>query len=275
MSDFANAMEIFKLLDKSNCGDCGEKTCLAFAGAVFQARRQLNECPKLSPETIEKFGGQSQKGPSTDAEMLAFIENMKSQIQSMDLPALAERTGGRMVNNQLAIKTLGKDIRIDAQGNLSSDIHLHHWITMPLYSYLVDCQGVPLSGEWVPFRELKDGKSSAPLFAQRCEKPLKKVADTYTELFEDMVHLFNGRRVERHYQADISLVLHPLPLVPILVCYWKPEEGMESSLHLFYDANVEENLNTRAVYTLTAGLVVMFEKISMRHGIAQSKSAAS
>ena len=36
-----NAMEIFKLLDKSNCRDCGEKTCLAFAGAVYQGRKKI------------------------------------------------------------------------------------------------------------------------------------------------------------------------------------------------------------------------------------------
>ena len=41
-----NAMEVFQLLDKSNCRECGEKTCLAFAGAVFQGHRKISECPK-------------------------------------------------------------------------------------------------------------------------------------------------------------------------------------------------------------------------------------
>jgi len=36
MAQIKNAMEIFKLLEKSNCRECNEKTCLAFAGAVFQ-----------------------------------------------------------------------------------------------------------------------------------------------------------------------------------------------------------------------------------------------
>jgi len=61
-------------------------------------------------------------------------------------------------------------------------------------------------------------------------------------------------------------VLRPLPKVPILVCYWRPEEGMESDLNIFFDANAEENLNIDPLYTLATGLVVMFEKISQRHG---------
>ena len=54
-----NAMEVFQLLDKSNCRECGEKTCLAFAGAVFLGQKRLHECPKLSPEIFERFSGQS------------------------------------------------------------------------------------------------------------------------------------------------------------------------------------------------------------------------
>ncbi len=268
MSEFSNAMEVFKLLDKSNCRDCNEKTCLAFAGAVYQGLRHLNECPKISKEIIQQYNGdQPQERSSIELEMTGFVEDLKKQIQSIDLLSITDKTGGRIVNNKLTIKILGKDISIDSQGNLYSDIHLHQWITIPLLSYILDCKGLPLSGKWVPFRELKNGKTFAPLYEQRCEKPLKKVADTYTDLFEDMVHLFNGRQVEKHYQADISLVLHPLPKVPILICYWKPDDGLESSLHLFYDAVMEDNLNIRAVYSLVAGLVTMFEKISLRHGV--------
>jgi hypothetical protein len=29
-----------------------------------------------------------------------------------------------------------------------------------------------------------------------------------------MLHIFNGKQVENHYQPDISLILHPLPKLP-------------------------------------------------------------
>ena len=37
-----SAMEVFKHLDKSNCRECGEKTCLAFACAVFQSQKEID-----------------------------------------------------------------------------------------------------------------------------------------------------------------------------------------------------------------------------------------
>ena len=98
------------------------------------------------------------------------------------------------------------------------------------------------------------------LFSQQCEKRLKKMADSHTDLFEFMLDVFSGKQVERHFQSDISLVLHPLPRVPIMICYWKPEEGMESDLSVFFDAAAEDNLPTAGIYTLAAGMATMFEK---------------
>jgi len=166
----------------------------------------------------------------------------------------------------LTIKILGKDFSVDSKGNLSSDIHIHPWVTIPVLSYIIESAGMPISGEWVPLRELKNGKTWYRLFGQRCEKPLKRVADTYTDLFEDLIHIFNGRPVENHYSSDISLVLYPLPKVPILICYWKPEDGLESSLNIFFDSTAEDNLNIESIYALGTGLVGMFEKIALRHG---------
>jgi hypothetical protein len=266
MAQLNNPIEILKLLEKSNCRQCNEPTCLAFAAAVFKGQKQLNECPHLESDIIEQFGGKTtEKRKTIEQDMNESVENLKRKIATIDLSSAAQRLGGRFSDDKLTIKILGKDFSVDSKGNFSSDIHIHPWITIPVLSYIIDGAGIPVSGKWVPFRELKNGKTWGPLFGQRCEKPLKKVADTYTNLFEDMLHIFNGRQVENHYASDISLVLHPLPKVPILICYWKPEDGLESSLNLFFDSTAEDNLNIESLYALGTGLVRMFEKISLRH----------
>jgi hypothetical protein len=194
------------------------------------------------------------------------IEHLKRKIVKIDLSLSAQRLGEKFSNEKLTIKCLGKDFSVDTNGNISTDIHVHSWIAVPVLNYILEGAGTPVSGKWVPFRELEGGKKWYRLFKQRCEKPLKKVADTYTDLFEDMIHLFNGRQVENHYASDISLVLHPLPKMPLLICYWKPEEDLASDLNIFFDSKAEENLNIESIYTLGAGLVIMFEKLALRHG---------
>jgi hypothetical protein len=239
---------------------------MAFAAAVFQGRKQLADCPHLESDVVERFGGHTDNRTTIDQNLNQTMAQLKKKIATIDLAASAQRLGARFSDGKLTISVLGKAFDVDPEGNLSSDIHIHAWVTIPLLSYIINSAGRPVTGQWVPFRELKNGKSMVRLFEQRCEKPLKKVADTYTDLFEDMIHIFNGKPVEKQYAADISLILHPLPKVPVLICYWKPEDGLESSLNLFFDSTAEDNLKIDAIYALATGLVRMFEKIALRHG---------
>ncbi|MBI4765124.1 MAG: DUF3786 domain-containing protein [Deltaproteobacteria bacterium] len=259
-------MEILKLLEKSNCRQCGELTCLAFAAAVFKGQKRLDGCPRLDQEVLERLAGKPKKEEESDREFREGFERLRKRLSNLDFPAAAQRTGGRYANGKLTLKILGKDFSVDTQGNFFSDIHIHHWITIPVLNYIFDGAGIPVSGKWVPFRELKNGGTWGPLFNQRCEKPLKRVADIYTDFFEDMIRIFNGRQVENHYASDISLVLHPLPKVPMLICYWKPDEGLESSLNLFFDSTAEDNLPIESLFALGTGLTRMFEKIGLTHG---------
>jgi hypothetical protein len=267
MPKLKTAMDVFKLLEKSNCRECNETTCLAFAGAVFQGRKSLDQCPRLDKAVIERYGGKLEKPQTAQDDLEKALELLKNRAAAIDLPAVAPKLGGRMVNGRLTLKVLGKDFSVDSKGNLYSDIHVHPRVVIPILNYIIDGGGIPAAGKWVPLRELPSGQDWYRLFGQRCEKPMKKLADTYPELFEDLVHIFNGERVTNHYQSDIALVLHPLPNVPLLICYWKPEEGLASELNLFFDATAEENLNIDSIFALGTGLMMMFEKIALRHGI--------
>jgi len=48
-------IEIFKLLPKTNCGDCGVPTCLAFAMNLASGKVELSACPHVSEESKEKL----------------------------------------------------------------------------------------------------------------------------------------------------------------------------------------------------------------------------
>ncbi|MCK5311272.1 MAG: DUF3786 domain-containing protein [Desulfobacteraceae bacterium] len=266
MLQFNNSMDIFRLLPKTNCKKCQAPTCLAFSVLVFKGDKQLNECPYIEEEIIEQFDGKIKKRTSAEQDFAEAVAPLKRKIAAIDLSLLGNRLGGKFSGNELTIKILGKDFSVDSKGAFSSDIHINQWIVIPVLNYILNGAGVSASGKWVPLRELAGGKKWYRLFGQRCEKPLKKIADTYTDLFEDMIDIFNGKQVENHYQSDISLILHPLPKVPILICYWKPDDGLDSELNLFFDSNAEDNLNIESIYTLGTGLVLMFEKITLKHG---------
>jgi hypothetical protein len=259
-------VEILQYLDKSNCKECGFPACMAFALAVYRREKTLWDCPRIDPEVARQFGGNAPRKVETPPEPEEALVALQKQIETVDLSTAAQRTGGRYAGGRLTVKILGKDFSVGPEGELSSDIHINPWVAGPFLNYVVRSMGIPPTGKWVPMRELENGKDWESFFSQRCEKPMKKVADTYTDFFKDLVELFNGKPVENHYESDVSLVLRPLPLVPFLICYWEPEDGLPSTLNIFFDANVEKNLPIESVFTLGAGLVVMFEKLALRHG---------
>lgn len=274
MAKMNNLMELYKYLDKSNCRKCNEKTCLAFAAAVFQGRKALEECPKLSPEIIARFKDDEPAARPNRVEENrdAYVAMLKKEVAKLDFAAAAARTGGRVRGDRLTLKIMGKDFSVDREGNLYAEIHVNPWVAMPFLHYVLYGEGVSPTGNWVSLRELKEGAERYPLFQKRCEEAMKRVADSYPDLFDDLVHIFSGRQVPEEFASDISVVLDPLPKVPVMICYWMPEEGLASSLNVFFDETADRNLDVGSLFSLGAGMAVMFEKLAARHGFSEMAS---
>ena len=52
-------LDIFKMLPKTNCGECGVPTCMAFAMKLASKSAELSACPYASAEAIELIGAAS------------------------------------------------------------------------------------------------------------------------------------------------------------------------------------------------------------------------
>jgi ArsR family metal-binding transcriptional regulator len=44
-------LDVWQLLPRTNCGECGEATCMAFAAGLLQSKREGSECPILAGDT--------------------------------------------------------------------------------------------------------------------------------------------------------------------------------------------------------------------------------
>lgn len=261
-----NAMEIFTELNKSNCRECGEKTCLAFAGAVFTGKKPIGDCPYLSWEQKERLAMQavSENTPAESDEDALRV--LKAELATLDFQAAAKRCDGVVKEDKLVVKVLGKEFRVDREGNFSSDIHINAWVVVPFLLYVIHGKGLELKGKWISYREVKGGRERYGLFQKRCEEDLRKIADCWPDLFKDVVETFQGQKVKSPFAADVSVVLLPLPRVPVLICYWQPDEGLDSTLSIFFDETVNDNIGNDGIYSLCAGLTTMFGKLAERHG---------
>ncbi len=266
MPEFKNAMEVFKLLPGTNCRKCMVPSCLAFAVAVFKGDMRLKACPYLDRGVVGRYEDHSPNWMMMEQEYQESLEPLRKEVALVDLQSSVERLGAKLAGDRLAIRSLGRDFFVSPDGSVSSACHIHAWITAPLLHYVIFCSGKPLSGKWKPFRELRDGVSWGPLFAEQFEAPLRLIADANPDLFETMIQVFNGRPEPSPVGADISIALDLLPLLRILICYWKPEDRIESFLKVLVDETAEDNLNIESIFILCVGLMRMLAKVADTHG---------
>ena len=50
-------LEVYKLLPKTNCGECGSYRCMAFAAAVIKQEKTLSDCPSLANGIAGQYDG--------------------------------------------------------------------------------------------------------------------------------------------------------------------------------------------------------------------------
>ena len=55
-----SGLEIFKLLPRTNCGECSVPTCMAFAMKLAQQKAELSDCPHASDEAKTTLGASSE-----------------------------------------------------------------------------------------------------------------------------------------------------------------------------------------------------------------------
>jgi len=265
MTATRNPLEVYAALPKTNCGECRLRTCLAFASAIVRGDKQPADCPHLDEAAVARIAAYLDSRHPAYHEQEAELRRLRAGVAALDFAESTERLGAILVGERLSVKSLGRDFLIGRDGSIVSDCHTHAGLAIPLLRYALFSRGGLPTGKWLPFRELAQAAGRGLHFEQMSEKPLKRLIDNHTELLKDFIDIFSGERTVNLFAADVSLVLFPLPRIPVLICYWEPEDGMESSLHLFFDATATDHLSVEWIHSLCAGLVAMFEKIALKH----------
>ena len=258
-------LNLYKITPKTNCGQCFLPSCLAFCAAVVAGQKTFADCPHLRQEDIASLGPIIQNRDNRDSVLPEFLEKLEKKVADIDFQRAAPILGCTSEqSNQLNVNSLGKKFTVDKQGKIHSECHIISWIQAPILSYVTHPTHMDITGNWISFRELKGGIDWQGLFTSRCEKPLRSLADANPDLLTDLIDLFMGKETN-WYEADIALILHPLPHIPILICYQAADEDLGSELTIFFDECCGANLHIKSIYTLCAGLVKMFEQIAASH----------
>ena len=269
----SNPLAIFRHLEQSNCRECGEKTCLAFAAAVAIGQKPFASCPRLNAAAQAALADILPQAPASQhgEEHLA---QLKTELRHIDLAEAAERCGGQYLGGWLTLNILGKPCACDQNGNLRTQLHVNPWMLSPFFTYIIGCKGAESTGKWLNFRDLPGGMDRYPHFRKGAEEAMRDVADRHTSLFADLALIFSAKKQPPHLGADVSVLLLPLPKLPLLLSYWRADEEVASELYIHVDETAKDNLDIDAIHNICVGMATMFGRLATRHGGSRHSSFA-
>lgn len=257
-------MEVLKVLPQTNCGECGQATCLAFATRVIKEGEDLGRCPYLT-DTAQALAGeiesQQAAGLGRRRESLAIaLEALQEKVAPLDFASVAEGLGAQYGEAEgrpfLDLTYFGHRVQVfKDQVCYPEGVEANPWDAILLYNYLASRGGVEPTGTWITYQSLPNSVSKT--------KTLKRLEGELAEHFagrqkglEAAAKSLGGEPVEVSGDADLQLAFQPLPKVPVLLLFWEtdPEEDFPAQVHFLFDGNVSDYLDLESLLFLVEQL---------------------
>jgi len=255
------------VLPKTNCGDCGFSTCIAFAGMVVSARHPLDGCPHLMPETVARcsreLGEQYAAGKWTQRDLAEdALKWAVERSASMNLADLPDRIGGSLVERgagpALKLPYFSGHVLIGERDIQRPDgTDLTRWEKVFLFNHVAQGGTRRPTGKWKGFEAFPNTVSKVKTMSSQVEGPL---ADRFHGRLEELVGAAVRIGGQDHAGvengADAAFFFQPLPRVPLMLLFWDedPSEGFSASARLLFDETVTDHLDIESIVFLSERL---------------------
>lgn len=119
--------------------------------------------------------------------------------------------------------------------------------------YLNGLKQIRPEGEWISFQEVPDGRFYMDAFQRRAKVPLVKAFGDRPELLLELAkNLFGAVQGD---QGDVSVIVEPLPHVPVMLIIWKGDEEFPPEGSILFDRTIIDLLSAEDIAWLS-GMVV-------------------
>lgn len=259
--------EIVRRTPKTNCGQCGYPTCLAFSAAVAKSGEELGKCPYLDPTGLDS--GQ-EKGVALEElsgqRDLALIEHLKDKISALDFTRIAAPLGASLCgeeNQTLSFPFLAQEVLLSRQGILldgrTPDDPRDQIL---LYNYTHSQGGPAPTMDWIGLETLPNSISKVRTLATYCEN---RLAELFTNLPAETIMAACQRLGGVPHpapSASLGCIIPVLPRIPQYLVYWEaePEEGFPAKVKILFDRQVLNFLDLES-------LIFSTERLADRIGV--------
>ncbi|MFO8089278.1 MAG: DUF3786 domain-containing protein [Desulfatiglandaceae bacterium] len=119
--------------------------------------------------------------------------------------------------------------------------------------YLAGAHGNALTGKWISYQEIPDGRFYMDAFIRRAKNPLVGTFGSRPELLRDLAVSAYGASPFDH--GDVSVVFDAFPYVPVVFILWEGDDEFPPDGNILFDESVAQVLSAEDTAWL-AGMAV-------------------
>ncbi len=251
-------IHLYKLTPKSNCGECGFLTCLAYATQVITGEGRSESCPYLDEQTRNSLqpllAEQHENGIGIKREGFdKALEYLRKEMQRCRLKTVAAGLGADYAQIDgvptLELVYLGRKIRVSAETIVDLDgREIDPWEKIFIYNYVLGGAAEP-SGNWVGMESFPNSISKIRSLRGHCEERLAQAFAGKAERFAQGAAVW-GREVTAEVErTDFAAEFQVLPKLAVRVLWWDedPAEGFASQVKFLFDSRALETLDLESL----------------------------
>ena len=256
-----------KILPKTNCGDCGHPTCLAFASMVVSEKLPLKRCPHIEAALLARAQTELDRQHAdekwTKRDLAAdALQWAKKRAASMTLDDLSGRIGGKLSAKRagrcLVLPYFNGHILIGAGKITTPDgAELNHWEQVFIYNHMAQGGRALPTGRWKGLEQIPNTISKMKSMKAHVEAPLVSRFAGKTETLREAAAAIGGiDRSDQFSGTDGAYYFQALPRLPVMLLFWDqdPADGFEAQVKLMFDETIVEHLDVESIMFLSERL---------------------
>ena len=249
------AVEIYKLLPKTNCGKCGTTSCMGFAAKLATHQASADNCPAMTKSAREELRASMTEphgSPGTVYEQA--LQSLQPRIQALDFARTAALFGARSVDpGTLEIAFLNNTYRVTREKITdSSGKEPRPWISILIYNHLCMPEPPLPSGEWITFSSVPASHAKDKAWAGHVEEEIAKHFSGNVAGLKSACVRLGGRPARAPGKHDAAYEFRFFPHYPVLLLFDDAvaEENFPAQCRLLLDKTAPQYLDIESIVVL-------------------------
>ena len=205
----------------------------------------MKECIEKTENRIFQTGKLQQ-----DRAYQEMLSPIATKAARENIFEMASRAGGCVLNqgNQIMLRTFEKQVTVRIPECEINPV-LENWHALVLLHYIVNADGMPPTGEWISFEDMRNGLVRGTRFARASALWFSRfLKDKSIGQVESACLALGGEKTEG--RGDINISLFVFPNFPVLISLWDADEDFDASGKILLDRNADHYLTIEDAVTV-------------------------